>query len=255
MLPDVLGGVPVLRFVPSDRGTAVLLWFHGGGYRLGSARSFRIWTSHLARQSRSEVISVDYRLAPEHPFPDALLDALAAYGGLATSPNSVGRPPSRVLVGGESAGGGLAAALLVALADRGLALPAAAVLLSPWLDLRNTAASFTVNAATDQLFPKASADEAASLYLAGHPADDPLASPVLADWSVLPPVLIQASTTEALRDDAVAVAAFPNVCLELYEGSVHAWQTGFPDADGSVSALESISRFVAARTGAVTTSR
>ena len=236
---SALAGVPVLRCLPdrADPGRT-LLWFHGGGYRLGSARGFRAWNSHLAAACATEVVSVDYRLAPEHPFPDALLDAVLAYSAIVPEHR-------RVVVGGESAGGGLAAALLRAIAERDLPAPAGAVLCSPWLDLRNVAASFAENAATDQLFPQASADAAAGLYLAGHPASDPLASPLLGDWSAQPPVLVQASSDESLRDDAVGLAQrCAGARLELYDGVPHAWHIGYPEAQGSVDAVESIARFV-----------
>ncbi len=161
-----VGGVPVLRCRPESAGERVLLWFHGGAYRLGSAHGFRSWTSHLARACAAEVVAVDYRIAPEHPFPDALIDALLACEAI----RGEGRP---VLVGGESAGGGLAAALLLVLAARGLPRPAGAILLSPWLDLRVTAASFAVNAASDALFSAASARAAAATVPQRAPADRP----------------------------------------------------------------------------------
>lgn len=246
-LPDVpgvglsetrLGGVPVLRCRPELVGDPVLLWFHGGAYRLGSAHSFRSWTSHLASVCAAEVVSVDYRIAPEHPFPDALVDAVLAYEAV----RAEGRP---IFVGGESAGGGLAAALLLLLADRGLPSPAGAILLSPWLDLRVAAASYTANAASDALFSESSAKAAADLYLNGHPATDPLVSPVLGEWSSQPPILVQASNAEVLRDDALLLARVaPSVQLEMFDGLPHAWHLGYPQADGSVPAVESVHRFI-----------
>ncbi|WP_181780621.1 alpha/beta hydrolase fold domain-containing protein [Pseudonocardia pini] len=237
VVPTTWHGVPVTRYVPPGVSAQdpVLLWFHGGGYRLGTARGFGRWNAGLAVRCGVEVVSVDYRLAPEHPYPEALLDAVLAYTAAG------GR---RVVVGGESAGGGLAAALLLAVADRDLPAPLGGVLCSPWLDLRNASASFAED--TDPLFPKASADTAAALYLAGHPATDPYASPLLGDWSRQPPLLVQASTTESLREDAVGLAAVaPGARLELYDGLPHAWHIGYPEASGSEAAATSVGRFVA----------
>ncbi len=235
---DVAGGVPVLRCRPESAGDVRLLWFHGGAYRLGSAQDFGTWTSHLAQACAAEVISVDYRLSPEHPFPDALVDALLAYEAVAAE----SRP---LVVGGESAGGGLAASLLLALTDRGRPAPAAAVLLSPWLDLRVSAGSFERNAATDALLSRDTAREAAAMYLHGHPATDPLVSPVLGDWSGQPPILVQVSSTEVLHDDALTLAqAAPSVQLEVFDDLPHAWHLGYPHGEGTMPAVESIARFV-----------
>jgi acetyl esterase/lipase len=236
-----LNGVPVLRCLPHDRSDdgRIILWFHGGGYRLGTAGGFQRWTSGLAAACGCEVVSVDYRLAPEHPYPEALLDAVLAYA-------AVLGPTRRVVVGGESAGGGLAAALMLAAADRGLQGPAGAVLCSPWLDLRNRADSFDTNAAKDDLFPRDAAEAAAALYLAGHSTEDPYASPLLGDWrALMTPILVQASDAENLRDDAMTMSTVaPSVRLELFDGVPHAWHIGYPDAARSVEAVEKICRFV-----------
>jgi acetyl esterase/lipase len=161
-----------------------------------------------------------------------------------------GANPARLVVGGDSAGGGLAAALLQRLADDDLPAPAGVVLLSPWADLRLTAPSYTANAATDGLFSLEAATEAAAMYLVGHPAADPLVSPVLADWSGSPPLLIHASTSEVLRDDArelarAARAAGADVRLEEYADQPHVWHygaaAGVPEA---LAALSAVGRFV-----------
>ncbi|WP_236794706.1 alpha/beta hydrolase fold domain-containing protein [Amycolatopsis sp. GM8] len=235
----VLNGVPAISVRPDDvAGDRTLLWFHGGGYRLGSARGFTGWNCRLAVACGCEIVSVDYRLAPERPYPEALLDAVLAYTALLGS--------RRLLVGGESAGGGLAAALLLAAADRGLPRPLAAVLCSPWLDLRNESQSFVDNAGRDVLFPRESADQAAALYLGGHPATDPYVSPLLGTWPAdTPPILVQASRDESLRDDAVAFgAAVPTARIQLFDGVPHVWHLGYPDAPRSVEAVTEIVRFV-----------
>ncbi|MCW2530128.1 MAG: Esterase [Pseudonocardiales bacterium] len=238
VLESSLNGVPVLRYRPDSASGRRLIWFHGGGYRLGSVAAFGTWNYRLATACDTEVIAVDYRLAPEHPFPEALVDAVLAY--VAVLPEA-----GPLLVGGESAGGGLAAALLLEIVNRGLPDVAGAILCSPWLDLRNGAASFSTNAGTDQLFPQASADTASALYRAGHPAGDPLVSPLLGDWSGRPPILVQASAAESLRDDATHFSEVcPSARLELYEGLAHAWHIGYPDAPGSVEAVASIRRFI-----------
>lgn len=238
---EVVGGVPVMAVRPESAAgdDRSLLWFHGGGYRLGSARAFTGWNCALALATGCEVLSVDYRLAPEHPYPEALIDAVLAYTALLGS----GR---RVLVGGESAGGGLALALTLAAADRGLAAPVAAVLCSPWLDLGNNAASFADNAAADEIFSKESADTAAALYLAGHPATDPYVSPLCGEWTAdSPPILVQASRDESLRDDAIRFGEVASTArIELFDGVPHVWHLGYPEARCSVEAVESIVRFL-----------
>ncbi|GGL13307.1 alpha/beta hydrolase fold domain-containing protein [Nocardia jinanensis] len=236
-----LGGVPVMAVRP-DSATGddrSMLWFHGGGYRMGSARAFTAWNCALAVAGGCEVLSVDYRLAPERPYPEALIDAVLAYTALLDS----GR---RVLVGGESAGAGLAAALMLAAADRGLAAPVAAVLCSPWLDLSNSAASFTDNAGTDEIFSRQSADQAAAIYLGGHPATDPYVSPLWGEWTAAgPPILVQASRDESLRDDAVRFGDIASTArIQLFDGLPHVWHLGYPQAPGSVEAVEGIVRFL-----------
>lgn len=241
-----MGGVPVTRFdVYGATSSNTLLYFHGGGYRLGSAEIFGSHTSHLCAVGGISVISVDYRLAPEEPFPAALLDAAAAYTRLI----DCGVPGERIFVGGDSAGGGLAAALLLEIPRLGLPRPAGAVLLSPWLDLRNIAASFYSRADTDSLFSKAAADEAAAMYLAGASADDCRASPLLGDWDGQPKLLIQASGSEVLHDDAVALAkrageAGVSVTLQISPDLPHVWQLAYPVLPAAVRAIHEIAKFV-----------
>ncbi len=244
------GGVPALFLTPSDGFSTDVLYMHGGGYRLGSARGFAAYTSHLAAACKTRVLSVDYRLAPEHPFPAALTDCRNAYRWLLDS----GVDPDRLAVGGDSAGGGLAAALLVDLTLQALPSPACAFLLSPWADLRVVNDSYDECAETDQLFSRASATDGAALYLNGHPADDPLASAVLASWSGQPPLLIQVSDLEVLRDDAAhlakaaATAGVP-VRHEVFTGVQHVWQLGYPHQPAAVAAVDQIAAFIAQHAG------
>lgn len=223
----------------------VLLYFHGGGYRLGSARSYRAYGSQLAGSLPAEVMLVDYRLAPEHPFPAAVDDALQAYRWLLDQEGG----PERIVVAGDSAGGGLAAALLLKARDEGLPPPAGAACLSPWADLANSSPSYTACAGSDALFSKAAADEAAGLYLQGADPADPLASPVRGDWTGMPPLLIQASEHEVLRDDAMALAsaargAGVKVDLHLYPEMPHVWQINYPAFPEAVEAVGQLASFV-----------
>jgi monoterpene epsilon-lactone hydrolase len=229
------------------RDDPALLYFHGGGYRLGSATSYRAYGSHLARACSARVVLVDYRLAPEHPFPAAVDDALVAYKWLLGDQRV---PADRVVVGGDSAGGGLAAALALGVRDEGLPLPAGVVCLSPWADLTNSASSYTRCADTDALFSKSAADEAARLYLDGADPAHPLVSPERGDWRGLPPLFIQASECEVLIDDATGLAdragaAGVEVELHLYDDMPHVWQVHYPIFPEAVQAVDQIRAFVA----------
>jgi acetyl esterase/lipase len=256
----MLGGALAegVRVVPADLGhvgcviaepaapRATLLWFHGGGYRLGSAEGSKVFATRLAAAASVRVVMVDYRLAPEHPFPAAVLDATAVYGVVLDDPAWTSVP---VLAGGDSAGGGLAIALAVACRDSGVTGPAGLVLASPWADLTNTAASYRSNAATDQLFSLESATQASEMYLQGHDSHDPLASPVFADPAGLPPALVLTSTHEALRDDSLAVASLLAqagiaVQLHMVPEAPHAWPAIFVDHPATGHALEDIATFV-----------
>lgn len=223
-----------------------LVYFHGGGYRIVSATAYRSYGSHLAKACRARVLVVDYRLAPEHPFPEAVHDAVAAYKWVLQQD----QPPARIVVGGDSAGGGLTAALLLALKEQSIPLPAGAVCLSPWADLTNTASSYDSRAATDKLFSKAAAVEAAELYLQGADPTEPLASPVFGDWTGMPPLLVQVGDTEVLMDDAhrlaeVASEAGVEVQHEVYPDMPHVWQVNYPAYPEAVEAVEHIAAFIA----------
>jgi epsilon-lactone hydrolase len=241
------GGVRVISCTREQgQGDPALLYFHGGGYRLGSAASYRAYGSQLARACSVRVVLVDYRLAPEHPFPAAVDDALTAYTWLLDDRDSTGR----IVIGGDSAGGGLAAALALRARDEGMPLPAGVVCLSPWADLTNSASSYTRCAQTDALFSKSSADEAAGLYLQGSDPAQPLVSPVRGDWHGLPPLLIQASECEVLADDATGLAdrarlAGVEVELHLYADMPHVWQMHHPIFPEAVQAVDQVGAFVA----------
>jgi acetyl esterase/lipase len=244
------GGVPAIRCTPADRLPSTrIVYFHGGGYRMGSARAWRCYCSHLAAVADATVLVVDYRLAPEHPFPAAVHDAVAAYRSTLDDVSA-----EQVVVAGDSAGAGLAAALVLAARASGLPRPAGLVCCSPWVDLRNDAPSYEQRAAVDALFSKASADEAATLYLQGTPPDDPLASPLLGDWTGAPPTLVQVGAAEVLLDDSARLAAAVGAGGAAVEHTVfdrmpHVFQLAFPSTLESVRAVEQIATFVRGVTG------
>lgn len=251
---EALGGVPSLVFRPVSP-TGTILYFHGGGYRLGAPRAWTTFASGLAASTGTRVVVPDYRLAPEHAFPAAVLDAVAVFDALVAPPSggTAAGPATAIdgplLVAGDSAGGGLAAALVVACQRSGRPVPAGMVALSPWADLRVTAGTFTANAASDQFFPQESAKEGAEQYLQGASADDPLASPLLADFAGFPPSLVFAGGAETLLDDGLGLTASlarAGVTVEghFVAGMQHVWPTLFPELPESVAASEAIVRFV-----------
>jgi acetyl esterase/lipase len=196
----------------------------------------------LAGATGSTVVVVEYRLAPEHPFPAALHDVAAVYGQLLDD----GRGP--IVAVGDSAGGGLAAALVVAAAISDVPPPAGLVLMSAWLDLTCTAATFISRAGSDQMFSLESAEEAARFYLQGHDPRDPLASPAFARIDSWPASVVLASTAEVLLQDSLsfvstATLAGTSMTAVLEAGRPHAWPAVFPDLPESVSALAEIARF------------
>jgi monoterpene epsilon-lactone hydrolase len=225
-----------------------ILYLHGGGYTAMSARTHRALTSRLAAWSDARLFALDYRLAPEHPFPAALDDALAEWRALIAA----GTPPSRIVVAGDSAGGGLALALLIALRDAGEALPAAAVLFSPWTDLAATGESLVANDASDPLFYGSWVARQARFYLADGAATDPLVSPVYADLAGLPPLLIQVSDCEVLLDDSLRVAenaarSGVAVTLRIWHSVPHGWQIFAPILPEGREALREAGEYVRER--------
>ena len=189
------------------RGRA-LLYLHGGGYMAGSPRTHRTITTRLAHRLGVPIFALDYRLAPEHPYPAALDDALAAWRWLLKD----GWRPDRLWLAGDSAGGGLALALMLACRQQNLSLPAGAVLFSPWTDLTCSGAAVTENAERCAWFTAQHLHFAASLYANGHPSGDPMISPLQGDLSGLPPLLLHASDSELLRDDSLRLAAAARRC-------------------------------------------
>ena len=240
--PAALGGVACVVCTPAHPGRTAL-YFHGGGYRLGSAERSTPFATRLAVAMGATVVVVDYRLAPEHPFPAALHDAVHAYDHLLHE-----RPEAPVVIG-DSAGGGLAAALVVAAKTAGMPVPRALVAMSPWLDLTCTADTFTSRAGSDRLFSREAAEQAAQMYLQGHQATDPLASPLFADLDGWPRSLVFASTDEVLLQDSttftalLASAAVP-VTARFERAVPHAWPAVMPDLPEAAVAVRAIGSFV-----------
>ena len=243
------GGVPAhwLTAPGTDPGR-VLLFLHGGGFELGSVRSDGELAARLGRAAGMRVLFPEYRLAPEHPFPAALDDVLAAWHWLRTDQGLSG---ASLAVAGDSAGGGLAVALLVATRDAGQDLPAAAVLMSPTVDLTSSGASMTERADQDPISTPAMLRQFAADYLAGADPKTPLASPLFASLTGLPPLLIQVGTADLLLSDAERLAAAAthagvDVTLQIGEGLPHVYQLllGTPEA---AQATEQIGKFLRAR--------
>lgn len=233
------GHIPVLHIhPPSARPDTALLHFHGGGYRKGSPHIFAESVSRIADACKTQVFSVGYRLSTECAFPAAVDDAVDAYRWVTDR-----IPPEHVALWGDSAGGGLAAALLLRLRELELPSPAGAFLFSPWTDLRNISRSYIENASTDARFSLDQAREASATYLSGHPATDPLASPALGDWRGQPRLVVQVSDSEALRDDALLLArtaerAGVDVRLRVHEGVPHIWNLAYPSTAASREAVD-----------------
>lgn len=240
---DLLGGVPVERLVPEGaKGGRGLLWLHGGAYTGGGPGSHRGFCSRLAERLSCEVVVADYRLAPEHPHPAALEDARAVWVALLEGSEI---PADRWMVGGDSAGGGLTMALLVALREAGEAMPAAGLLLSPWTDLAMTGESYETEAARDPLCTREGLAPSAEAYLGGIDPTTPSASPRYADLGGLPPLVIHVGECEVLRDDALALArsagsSGTEVELWIAPGMIHVWHlfAGLvPEADAALERL------------------
>jgi phosphinothricin tripeptide acetyl hydrolase len=250
--PMVVRGVRAEWLKPASGGGAVVLYLHGGGYVIGSPRSHRHLAVGIAAAAHGSALLPDYRRAPEHPFPAAVDDAVAAYRWLV---EEGGLRPASIVIAGDSAGGGLAVATLLALRDLDVPLPAAGVCLSPWTDLTCSLPSHTARAAVDPIVETSMVSRMASAYLGGADARTPLASPLHADLGGLPPLFIQVGSDEVLLDDATGLAeraraAGVDVTLEVWDAMIHVWQWFLPMLDEAQSAVDRIGAFVRARTRA-----
>jgi acetyl esterase/lipase len=231
-----------------DRDRAVL-YLHGGGFVMGSLGTHRKLAGDLSRASGVSVLLLDYPLAPEHPFPAGIESAVAAFGALAAELG-----PANVVVGGDSAGGGLVMATLLRLRDQGDDLPAAGICLSPWVDLVETDHRNSPQAPLDPVVHTEGIVRMRDLYLGGADPAQPLASPARADLSGLPPLLIQVGQAEVLLGDSQRLAARAEECgvdvtFEEWPEMVHVWQMFAGRVPEATEAVEGIGRFVAGRVG------
>lgn len=240
-----VAGVPAAMVrVRESRPDCSVLFLHGGAYTVASFRNYGHFTWRIARAARAGLLAIDYRLAPEHPFPAALEDAMGAYRWLLDR----GAKPERVLIAGDSAGGGLALALMLKLRDEGRPLPAGAVVMSPWTDLALTGASLHTNAVRDPMLVASEIPRFAQMYADKADPHDPYMSPLYADPHGLPPTLIQAGGDEILLDDAVRMAnrmkdAGCDVELHIWPGMPHVFQLLVPVMPEANAAVEEIGKF------------
>jgi monoterpene epsilon-lactone hydrolase len=227
----------------------VILYLHGGGYVIGSMRSYRGFLSRISRAADARVLGLDYRLAPEFPFPAALDDAVVAYRWLL----SQGVEPGNIVIGGDSAGGGLTMSTLVALRYLGEPMPAAGVCISPWVDLEGTGESMISKAEVDPVVQKEMLGFMTQLYMGDRDLRAPLAAPLYADLRGLPPLLIQVGTAETLLDDSTRLAdkaksSGVNVELSIWEDMIHVWPIFAPVLPEGQQAIERIGEFVRQQT-------
>ncbi|MBS0561671.1 MAG: alpha/beta hydrolase [Proteobacteria bacterium] len=230
----------------ADRGRAVL-YFHGGGYVFGSLLSHRHMVAELGRAARMRTLALDYRLAPEHPFPAPVEDAVSGYRYLLGQ----GLAPRSIAIAGDSAGGGLVAAALVAIRDAGLPQPSCGWCISPWVDMEAVGGSMTTKAASDPTVQRDGIQQIAAAYLGGADPRSPLAAPIYAELHGLAPLFIQVGAAETLLDDAVRLAAVAGaadvpVRLDIWPEMVHVWHLYFPRLSAGRRAIEAGAAFLRA---------
>ncbi len=234
---------------PQADPSRVLLFLHGGGYISGSIASHRHLAAEAGRQAHARTLALGYRLAPENPFPAALEDTLAAYRFLLAQ----GTNPTKIALGGESAGGGLALAAMLSLRDSNEPLPACAWLSSPWTDLAQTGATMQTKAADDPLIQKPYLDDLSAQYRNGADAKNPLISPLHANLQNLPPLLIQVGAAETLLNDSTRLAeaagqANTQVTLEIWPDMIHAFTLFYQQVTAAREALHQVGAFIKSHT-------
>lgn len=238
-------------FVPADVAPRrTVLYLHGGAYLACSTRTHRAVAGHLAARARARVLSLEYRLAPEHPFPAALDDAVAALRAL----RAQGVEPRALGIAGDSAGGGLALAAMMALRDAGEPLPGAAALFSPWTDLAGTGESIRTNAESEAMLAPHLIGEAGALYAGAAPLEHPYVSPLYGEFKGISSLLILASDAEVLRDDALRVAAKAQAAgvaveCEIWKAMIHAWPVAVPLLREAREAVAAAGAYFARRIG------
>jgi acetyl esterase/lipase len=230
---------------PGTASDRVVLYLHGGGYVIGSVKTHRDLMGRVSRAAQARVLGLNYRLAPEHPFPAAVDDSVAGYRWLLAN----GIRPSRIAVAGDSAGGGLTVAALVAIRDAKLPAPGAGVCLSPWVDMEGIGESMKTRAKADPVVQHEGLVGMAQAYLQGKDPRSPLAAPLYADLKGLPPLLIQVGDAETLLDDANRIAdraksAGVQVKLEVWPEMIHVWQMFASFLPEGQQAVDVIGKFI-----------
>jgi epsilon-lactone hydrolase len=230
---------------PNDARDAALMYLHGGGYVIGSLDSHRHLVAEAGRACGTAALALDYRLAPEDPFPAAVDDALAGYRFLLAR----GMAPGRIAIAGDSAGGGLVVSAMLAIREAGLPQPACGWCISPWVDMEAVGETMTSRAAADPTVQRAGLLDMAKLYLNGADPRSPLAAPIYADLSGLAPLMLQVGACETLLDDAlrlagVAGAAGVRVDLQIWPEMIHVWHLFHPELKAGLKAIESGGAFV-----------
>jgi len=244
--PVTAGGVSAEWIVaPGAAPDRVILYLHGGGYVMGSINTHRAMVGRISRAAQARALALDYRLAPEHPFPAAVEDATAAYRWLLEQ----GYKPGKIVIAGDSAGGGLTLATLLALRDARTPLPAAAVPISAWSDMEGTGASVKTRASKDPMVGTASLLDMAKKYVGNADPKNPLASPLHGDYRGLPPMLMHVGDAEILLDDTTRVAekakaAGVKVDLEVWDDMVHVWHVYAKILPEGQQAIDRIGQYV-----------
>jgi monoterpene epsilon-lactone hydrolase len=245
-----VGDVAAEWIVPPEAASdRVILYLHGGGFVMGSIATHRATVARIARASKARALAIDYRLAPEHQFPAAVDDSVAAYNWLLAQ----GYKPSKIVIAGDSAGGGLTLSTLLAIRDGKLPMPAAGVAISPWADLEGTGASHKTRAARDPMVGGANLRPMAKHYIGEQNPKHPLASPIHADYHGIAPLLIQVGDAETLLDDSNRVAERAKadgvkVDLEVWDDMIHVWHAFAKILPEGQQAIDKIGKFVLAHT-------
>jgi epsilon-lactone hydrolase len=248
--PVTAGGVRAeWTSTPGDTSEAAILYLHGGGYVIGSLDSHRHLVAEAGRAAGCWGLALDYRLAPEHPFPAAVEDAVAGYRYLLGR----GIAPGRIAIAGDSAGGGLVVAAMVAIREAGLAQPGCGWCISPWVDMEASGETMTSRAAADPTVQKAGILDMARMYLDGADPRSPLAAPLYADLAGLAPLLIQVGAAETLLDDALRLARLAGaadvfVDLQVWPEMIHVWHLFHPELQAGLRAIKAGGAFVRAHT-------
>jgi acetyl esterase/lipase len=241
-----IGDIPaVLWDATNEEKNRIILYFHGGGYTLGSCRSHRELMLRISKVAQAEVLGIDYRLAPENPFPKGLEDCTQAYRWLIEQQY----PAKSIAIVGDSAGGGLTMATLLSIKEQGLEFPGCGVCISPWVDMTITADSLERNASTDPMVRKEMMPQAVTAYAGDNDCRNPLISPIFGDLKGLPPLLVQTSTSEALYDDSrhlVEKAQQDGVDVEWqqWDSMLHVWHFFASLLPASQEAIDKVGIFI-----------